>query len=374
MPKERGERKAPQALCTCAIGGCSASRLFRHKARRAGKAHCLHQRRNTGAGQPGVALRVGWCAPMAALRRLPRAQAIAFAPRLALNAHQPTAVANDTGAECYALSLRANLESTPRHGAPQTLALLAKPARAASCRPTPRRGARSRQGHTGTGESKQNAPQTFEYLNQLVRNTSLRTRSVLTFGPPDRLPRERAPGRGWLTGMSAKQLLAWMANSCEPRSGVRSRGCPTGPSTALCTCAIHNCSASAVSPQGASRREGSLPSPAAQHRGGTAWRRPSGGLVCAQGGVAALAKGSGHCLRTAPCPEPTPAHCSREWHRCRVLWGCVSFAGFFAHSKKPARARHLDRSEPQTSNRVRNRPSRPTSTPLSLTQNQNHKR
>ncbi len=89
------------ALCTCAIHGCSDSRLFRHKARRAGKAHCLHQRRNTGAGQPGAALRVGWCAPRAALRRLPRAQAIAFAPRLALNAHQPTAVANGTGAECF---------------------------------------------------------------------------------------------------------------------------------------------------------------------------------------------------------------------------------------------------------------------------------
>ena len=89
------------ALCACAIGGCSDSRLFRHKARRAGKAHCLRQRRNTGAGQPGVALRVGWCAPRAALRRLPRAQGIACAPRLALNPHQPTAVANGTGAECF---------------------------------------------------------------------------------------------------------------------------------------------------------------------------------------------------------------------------------------------------------------------------------
>jgi hypothetical protein len=89
------------ALCTCAIRSCSASRLFRHKARRAGKACCLHQRRNAGAGQPGAALRVDWCAPRAALRRLPRARAIACAPRLALNAHQPTAATNGTGAECF---------------------------------------------------------------------------------------------------------------------------------------------------------------------------------------------------------------------------------------------------------------------------------
>jgi hypothetical protein len=72
-----------------------------------------------------------------------------------------------------ALTLRANLKRTPRPGAPQALAILAKPARAASCRPTPRRGARLRQGHTGTGESKQNAPQTPERPNLLVRNTSL---------------------------------------------------------------------------------------------------------------------------------------------------------------------------------------------------------
>jgi hypothetical protein len=107
------------ALCTCAIGGCSDSRLFRHKARRAGKAHCLRQRRNTGAGQPGGALRVGWCALRAALRRLPRARAIACAPRLALNPRQPTAVANGTGAECFGgaflspVSLRISKKKSP---------------------------------------------------------------------------------------------------------------------------------------------------------------------------------------------------------------------------------------------------------------------
>jgi hypothetical protein len=46
-----------------------------------------------------------------------------------------------------------------------------EPARAESCRPTPHRGARSRQGHTGTGESKQNAPREIGFLNRLVRST-----------------------------------------------------------------------------------------------------------------------------------------------------------------------------------------------------------
>ena len=36
------------------------------------------------------------------------------------------------------------------------------------CRPTPSRGARSRQGHTGTGESKPNALREFEILNRFV--------------------------------------------------------------------------------------------------------------------------------------------------------------------------------------------------------------
>jgi len=93
----QAQHSAPVPLAAAATPGCFATR----RVAQAGKACCLHQRRNTGAGQPGVALRVGWCAPMAALRRLPRAGAIAFAPRLALNTHQPTAVANGTGAECF---------------------------------------------------------------------------------------------------------------------------------------------------------------------------------------------------------------------------------------------------------------------------------
>ena len=50
------------------------------------------------------------------------------------------------------------LERTPRHGALQALALLAKPARAASCRPTPCRGARSRQGLTGSTRQNRTHP------------------------------------------------------------------------------------------------------------------------------------------------------------------------------------------------------------------------
>jgi len=267
-PKERYERKAPQALCTCAIRGCSDSRLFRHKARRAGKACCLHQRRNTGAGQPGVALRVGWCAPMAALRRVPRAQAIAFTPLLALNAHKPTAVANGTGAECYALSLRANLERTPRHGAPQALALLAKPARAASLPPDPAPGRTLKARPNGNRESKQNGTQTAELRISQFRAIQLQTRLVLTFGPP---------------------LIACLADVRLGGDGRQDAG------------------------QAALRRKRMAASPV-------------------QGYVREVAR------------------------RDKRSRGCVSFAGFFAHSKKSARARHLGQLKAPASNRARNRP------------------
>jgi len=48
----------------------------------------------------------------------------------------------------------------------------------------------------------------------------------------------------------------------------------------------------------------------------------------------AAGEGNKPALRDAPCGETAWSRCSRQWHRCRVLGGCVSFAGFFAHFKE----------------------------------------
>ena len=91
----QAQHSAPEPLAAAATPGCFATRRVaqgRHIAFTIGA--------TPGRDSLEAPFRVGWCAPMAALRRLPRARAIACAPRLALNAHQPTAVANGSGAEC----------------------------------------------------------------------------------------------------------------------------------------------------------------------------------------------------------------------------------------------------------------------------------
>jgi hypothetical protein len=93
------------------------------------------------------------------------------------------------------------------------------------CRPTPCRGARSRQGQTGTGK---NAFQTSWALNERVRSVELSDSPCFDIRSPliACLADVRLGGDG--RQGSRPSSPSQEANGCGPRSGVRSRGCPKG--------------------------------------------------------------------------------------------------------------------------------------------------
>ena len=187
----------------------------------------------------------------------------------------------------------------------------------------------------------------------------------------------------------AKQPFARTANGCRPRSGVCSRGCPSGTSTALCTCAIRDCSG-LVWVQGKARCEGNGPSPwqapqrspgrtPAHPKGDTRLSRPGVAplakamslpcatrLVAKQPGVAAAANGTGAECCGGAFLSPVSLRTQRNRH------GRVTQVG--SKLQTLIRARHGPQRQqwaqlpPHTPNHAQKRPPQPESPPPSQTQ------